>query len=130
MKKTHIFILVLAAVSIAIITSMGMDFSTYETFASAAKQPQREYQVIGYFEKDKPVEYNPATDPNHFSVYVRDKKGDVKKVICEGAPHGDMDKVEQLAMTGRMDGEVFRCSRVQMKCPSKYTKDEVGTKGS
>lgn len=126
MKKTHIFILVLAAVSIAIISSMALDFSTYETFASAAQQPTREYQVIGYFEKEKPVVYNPAKDPNHFSFYVRDKKGTVRQVICNGAPHDNMDKVEQLAMTGKMDGEVFRCSRVQMKCPSKYTKDKVG----
>src|ERR1700704_469009 len=103
MKKTHILILVLAAVSIAVITSMFLDFSTYETFASAAQQPAREYQVIGYFEKERPVVYEPEKDPNHFSFFVRDKKGEIKQVICNGAPHGNMDKVEQLAMTGKMD---------------------------
>jgi hypothetical protein len=24
-----------------------------------------------------------------------------------------------------MDGTVFRCSKIQMKCPSKYKKDQV-----
>lgn len=129
MKKTHIVLLVLAAAAIATMTIMfGKDFGTYETFASAAGKPTTDCQVIAYFEKDRPVVYDPLTDPNHFTFYARDKKGEVRKVICNGAPHGNMDKVEQLAMTGRVDGDIFRCHHVQMKCPSKYVKEGIATK--
>lgn len=127
MKKIHIVLLVLVAVAISAMTVLfGKDFGTYETFASAESNPGKDVQVIAYFEKDQPVVYDPLKDPNHFTFFAKDKKGVVRQVKCVGAPHGDMDKVEQLAMTGRMTGDVFYCTKVQMKCPSKYTKEAPG----
>ncbi len=53
MKKTHIALLVMVAVGIGIIVSMFGDFSTYETFASASKQPGKPYHIIGFWIKAK-----------------------------------------------------------------------------
>lgn len=125
MKKSHIVILVLVAAAVCIIVSMFGDFSTYETFASAAAQPGKQYHVIGYLEKEKAMEYDPVKDPNKFVFYVKDKAGNVSRVIFSGAKPTDIEKSEQIVMTGSMQGEEFRCNKIQMKCPSKYKKDQV-----
>jgi cytochrome c-type biogenesis protein CcmE len=125
MKKSHIVLLVLVAAAVCIIVSMFGDFSTYETFASAAKEPGKQYHVIGVLAKDKQMEYDPVKDPNHFVFYVEDKAGNVSKVIFNGAKPTDIEKSEQVVMMGHMDGDAFRCSRIQMKCPSKYKNDQI-----
>jgi cytochrome c-type biogenesis protein CcmE len=124
MKKTHIVLLVLVAVTVAVIVSMFGDFSTYETFASASKQPGKPYHIIGFLQKDMGMEYNPQVDPNHFTFYAKDKAGKVTKVIFNGSKPTDIEKSEQIVMKGYEDGSgVFHCSGIQMKCPSKYKKD-------
>ncbi|MBS1773251.1 MAG: cytochrome c maturation protein CcmE [Bacteroidetes bacterium] len=125
MKRTHIILLVLVAVAVTVIITMFGDFSTYETFATAAKEPGRQYHVIGYLEKSKAFEYNPQTDPNHCTFYVKDKAGNLNKVIFNGAKPTDIEKSEQIVMTGMMQGNEFHCSKIQMKCPSKYKNDQV-----
>ncbi|RYD58688.1 MAG: cytochrome c maturation protein CcmE [Sphingobacteriales bacterium] len=125
MKKTHIVLLVLVAAAVCIIVSMFGDFSTYETFASASKDPGKQYHVIGVLAQGKTMEYDPVKDPNHFIFYVQDKAGTVNKVVFNGAKPTDIEKSEQVVMTGRMEGNEFRCSKIQMKCPSKYKNDQV-----
>ncbi|MCD6064963.1 MAG: hypothetical protein K0R82_2874 [Flavipsychrobacter sp.] len=125
MKKSHIVLLVLIAAAVGIIVSMFGDFSTYETFASAAKEPGKKYHVIGVLAKGKQMEYDPVKDPNHFVFYVEDKAGQVNKVIFNGAKPTDIEKSEQVVMMGHMEGDAFRCSKIQMKCPSKYKNDQI-----
>lgn len=125
MKKSHIVLLVLVAAAVTIIVSMFGDFSTYETFASAAKEPGKKYHVIGELAKDHGMEYDPVKDPNHFTFYVADKGGNVNKVVFKGAKPTDIEKSEQIVMTGYMQDEVFHCSKIQMKCPSKYENDQI-----
>jgi cytochrome c-type biogenesis protein CcmE len=125
MKRTHIILLVLIALGVGAIVAMFGDFSTYETFASAAKNPTKKIHVIGFLEKDKTMIYDPLVDANHFTFYVKDKAGTVNQVVFNGAKPTDIEKSEQIVMMGYMDGTVFRCSKIQMKCPSKYKKDQV-----
>lgn len=125
MKKSHIVLLVLVAAAVCVIVSMFGDFSTYETFKSAAAEQGKQYHVIGFLEKDKKMTYDPKVDPNHFSFYVKDKAGNVSQVIFSGAKPMDIEKSEQIVMTGYMNGETFHCNKIQMKCPSKYEKDQV-----
>jgi cytochrome c-type biogenesis protein CcmE len=125
MKKSHILALLLVAACISVVSAMFLDFSSYETFKSAAEKPGKQYSVIGYLEKDKPMTYDPVKDPNHFFFYVKDKSGNVRQVVFNGARPTDIEKSEQVVMTGTMDGETFRCSRIQMKCPSKYKQDQI-----
>ncbi len=125
MKKTHIVLLLLVVISLSVIVSVFADFSTYETFSSASKQPGKSYYVIGNLQKDKDMEYDPVKDPNHFIFYAKDKSGNVNKVIFNGEKPRDIEKSEQIVMLGYEDAGTFHCSRIQMKCPSKYKKDMV-----
>jgi cytochrome c-type biogenesis protein CcmE len=125
MKKTQIVLLILIVVALSVLVSVFGDFSTYETFASAAKQPGKNYYVIGMLQKDKEMVYDPTKDANHFSFFAKDKAGNLNKVIFNGEKPRDIEKSEQIVMLGYLDGGTFHCSRIQMKCPSKYKKDMV-----
>lgn len=76
-------------------------------------------------QKDKDMEYDPVKDPNHFIFYAKDKAGNMNKVIFNGEKPRDIEKSEQIVMMGYQQGDAFHCSRIQMKCPSKYKKDQV-----
>lgn len=130
MKRSHIILLVLVAAAVCVIVSMFGDFSTYETFVSASKEPGKKLHVIGTLQKDKGVSYDPTIDANHCSFYVTDKAGNISKVIFNGAKPTDIEKSEQIVMMGYMDAGAFHCSRIQMKCPSKYKKDQVAVGGA
>lgn len=125
MKKTHIILLLLTAAAISVIVVMFADFSTYETFGTAAATPGKQFYVVGVLEGDKKVNYDPVADPNHCSFLAKDKSGVVRKVIFNGAKPTDIEKSEQVVMKGYMEGDQFRCSQIQMKCPSKYKNDQV-----
>src|ERR1700733_3180623 len=127
MKKIHIVFLVLIAAGIAIIATSFGDFSTYQTFESASKEPGKKLYVIGFLQKDKEMEYDPIKDPNHFIFYAKDKKGNMNKVIFNGEKPRDIEKSEQIVMMGYEDAGTFHCSKIQMKCPCKYKKDMVVT---
>lgn len=130
MKKTQIVLLVLIMGAIAVLISVFGDFSSYETFASASKRPGKNYYVIGTLEKGREMTYDPKVDANHFTFFAKDKSGKMNKVIFNGEKPRDIEKSEQIVMMGYADGEVFRCSRIQMKCPSKYKKDMVAVGSS
>jgi cytochrome c-type biogenesis protein CcmE len=130
MKKTHIVLLVLIMAAIATLISVFGDFSSYETFLSAAKKPGKSYYIIGTLAKDKEMTYDPKVDANHFIFYAKDKSGNMNKVVFNGEKPRDIEKSEQIVMMGYADGQVFHCSRIQMKCPSKYKKDMVAVGGS
>lgn len=125
MKKTHIVLLLLVVAAVAVIVSMFGDFSTYETFASAAQEQGKQYHVMGELAKDKEMVYDPIKDPNHFEFYVVDKSGAENKVVFSGAKPTDIEKSEQIVMTGYMNEGTFHCSKIQMKCPSKYENDQI-----
>jgi cytochrome c-type biogenesis protein CcmE len=131
MKKSHIVLLLLIVAAIAVIVTAFGDFSSYQTFASASKEPGKTIYVIGNLQKEKEMIYDPKTDPNHFTFYAKDKSGDMHKVIFNGEKPRDIEKSEQIVMMGYEEGGTFHCSRIQMKCPSKYKKDQVaeGNKG-
>lgn len=129
MKKTHIILLVLVAAAMTAIVSMFGDFSTYETFASASKEPGEQYHVIGQLAEGKEMVYDPVKDPNHFVFYVKDKAGTVNQVVFKGSKPTDIEKSEQVVMTGYMQDDIFHCSKIQMKCPSKYQNDQIAVAG-
>ncbi|MCL6523884.1 MAG: cytochrome c maturation protein CcmE [Thermoflavifilum sp.] len=125
MKRFHIILLVLIAAAIAVIVSLVGDFSTYETFASAARHPNKEYRVIGELDKAMPQVYEPQKDPNYFSFYMKDKAGNVRKVVYLGSRPTDFERSEQIVLTGQMRDSVFLSTQILMKCPSKYKNDQV-----
>jgi cytochrome c-type biogenesis protein CcmE len=125
MKKLHIIALVLVAASIVAIVLLSQDYTTYETFSTAKEKSGKDVKVVGNLVLDKPIEYDPKTNANLFTFYMKDKDNEVHKVIFRGAQPQDFRRSEQLVLTGKMQGNEFYSSNILMKCPSKYVDNEI-----
>src|ERR1700733_15777486 len=107
MKKTHIVILVLIAVAIAVLISFMGDLSTYETIASARQKAGKTVTIIAHLDNKQPIEYNPAKDPNYVSFHISDTLGGTAKVVYRFEKPYDLEKAERVTLKGRMNGDVF-----------------------
>ena len=125
MKKTHLALLVVIAVLIGFIVSIASDYSSYKTFSTAESNTERDFQIVGFLEKEKPIDYDPEKDANHFTFFMKDNDGQVRKVIFNGAKPQDFERSESIVLTGRMKGDEFYASKLLMKCPSKYKNKEA-----
>lgn len=130
MKKTSLILLIVIAVCVAGMVMLVGDFSTYETFATAKKKEGKEIHVIGALDTAKAVVYDPAKDANYFSFYMKDKSGVVTKVVFNGTRPTDFEKSTELVLTGKMQGDEFHCSKILMKCPSKYKEEQTAYSAS
>jgi cytochrome c-type biogenesis protein CcmE len=124
MKKIYIVAVVMIAVAIALLTNASDDMSTYSSFQEA-RESGKKVKIAGQLAKDKEMLYDPVKDPNHFTFFIRDTKGEERKVVLNAAKPQDFEKSEQIVVTGKMSGEDFVASEVLMKCPSKYKDEEV-----
>ena len=124
MKKSSIAGIVSIALAIGIIISTYADSSTYGSF-NDAKESETELHVVGKLNKEKELHYNPQQDANYFAFYMKDNQGKECKVVFNGSKPQDFERSEQIVLTGKMIGNEFHASKILMKCPSKYTKDEV-----
>ena len=123
MKPKVIVLLIMLAVAIAAIMTTYSEAEKSSTFAEADANPNETFHITGFLVKEKPMEYNPQIDPNYFSFYLKDRNGNIRKVVSTNPKQQDFERAETVNMYGRSDGEVFRASKVMQKCPSKY-KDE------
>jgi cytochrome c-type biogenesis protein CcmE len=125
MKRTHIFILVAIAISIvALIIFSANDFSTYDSIASAKQKQGVFVHLIAKLDVSQPIEYDAAKDPNYLSFYATDSLGGKTKVIYHREKPADLEKSERVVLKGKMQGEVFECKDILLKCPSKYKDDK------
>ncbi len=120
MKKSHIILLVLIAAAIVVLISYTGDLSSYETVGSAKQKPGKFLNLIVKMDKSVPVEYNPVKDPNLLKFGVQDSLGGRIMVVYHNTMPTDMEKSERLVLKGKVQGDVFECSSIVMKCPSKY----------
>jgi cytochrome c-type biogenesis protein CcmE len=125
MKKSAIIIIVLIAAAIGAIVSSYGDASTYENFTVAAENPGTEYHVVGTLDRSKEKHYDPKTDANYFTFYLIDEKGRESKVIYRAPEPQDFERSEKIVIIGKMQGDAFEASKILLKCPSKYTENEV-----
>lgn len=124
MKKSSIAGILIIALAIGIIISTYADSSTYGSFADA-KESTSELHVVGQLNKEKELFYDPQQDANYFAFYMSDNEGRESKVVFNGSKPQDFERSEQIVLTGKMVGNEFHASKILMKCPSKYTNDEV-----
>ncbi len=126
MKKSSIVGLIVIAAALAGIMSMVGDFSSYQTFATAEAKPGKEVQIIGILDTaNHTMVYDPIRDPNRFEFHATDESGITRKVVFSGTKPQDFERSERLTMTGKMVNGEFQCSKILMKCPSKYNTDQV-----
>lgn len=124
MKKIYIIAILMVAAAIVLLTSAAEDMSTYGNFSDAAAMGNR-VKISGQLSKDKEMYYNPEKDPNYFSFYMTDAKGEERKVVLLSERPQDFELSEQLVLTGSMQGDEFIATDMLMKCPSKYKDEEV-----
>lgn len=123
MKTSSIIILVLIAAAIGGLLMYSVDFSTYDTIASAKEKQGTYVHLIAKLDKSKPIEYDALKDPNYLSFYAVDSLGSSTKVVYFNPKPAELEHSERVVLKGKMDGDVFKCDNILLKCPSKY-KDE------
>jgi cytochrome c-type biogenesis protein CcmE len=124
MKKTHIIILVGIAAMIVGLLAYSVDFSTYDTVASAKQKQGKYVHLIAKLDKSHPVEYDPIKNPNYLSFHAVDSLGGQTKVIYRNSKPTDLEKSERIVMKGSMENGHFECKEILLKCPSKYKDDK------
>jgi CcmE len=119
MKKIHIILLIGIAGAIALLVSF-LDLTTFETIAVAKQNPGKFYHVAARVDTTEKFEYDPKKDPNFCRFTVVDTNGHKMQVVYRQEKIKDMEKVTRLVMSGKFTGDFFDCTRIQLKCPSKY----------
>jgi cytochrome c-type biogenesis protein CcmE len=123
MKTSHIFILIGIAIAIGALLMYSVDFSTYDTIESARQKQGKYVHLIARLDKTQPVLYDAIKDPNYLSFYAVDSLGSSTRVIYRNAKPAELEHSERVVLKGKMQGDVFECDNILLKCPSKY-KDE------
>jgi len=124
MKRTHIIILIGMASLIIGLLVFSVDFSTYDTIASARKKEGRFVHLIARLDTSQPIIYDAINNPNFLSFYAVDSLGSRTKVIYHNSKPADLEKSERIVLKGSMQNDVFECKDILLKCPSKYKDDK------
>ena len=124
MKTINIIILVVIAAAIGALLMFSVDFSTYDTIASARQKQGKYVHLIAKLDKSEPVIYDALKDPNYLSFYAVDSLGSKTQVIYHNAKPAELEHSERVVLKGKMKGEIFECDNILLKCPSKYKDDK------
>lgn len=129
MKKIHIVTLVTIATAIAyMLITLSKDLTTYDTIASAKQKQGKFIHLIAQLDRSKDIEYNPVVDPNFLVFYAVDSLGGKTKVVYHNTKPPELEMSERIVMKGKMNGDVFECKEILLKCPSKYKDDPLQQK--
>lgn len=124
MKRTHIVMLVAIAMAIGALLMLSTDFSTYDTIDSARQKQGKFVHVIAKLDKSVPLEYDPANNPNYLAFTAVDSLGGKTKVVYRNTKPAELEHSERVVLKGKMQGEIFECKDILLKCPSKYKDDK------
>lgn len=123
MKKIHIVILILIIAGISGMSFFIKDLTTYETFATAKEKKEKFVVVKVKLDKETPIEYDQLKNPNLTVFFAIDQDGKRSKVVYNNAKPTDIERSEGIDLNGYMRDGHFECTKLQMKCPSKYKDD-------
>ncbi len=124
MKTSHIIILVAIAIAIGGLLMYSVDFSTYDTIQSAKNKQGKYVHLIARLDKKQPIQYDAIKDPNYLSFYATDSLGSSTKVVYKNTKPAELEQSERIVLKGKMNGDVFECDNILLKCPSKYKDDK------
>lgn len=132
MKKSHILIIIVIAAAIGILVSTAGDASTYvgfgEAYEMATAGNKKDIHVVGELTKDgagNVIGIEPGLDRVSFSFILVDENGKKQKVEYHEPMPQDFTKSEKVVVIGRYEGDVFKASKILLKCPSKYQEQNV-----
>lgn len=127
MKLSHIAIIVFLAAATAFLVAGYGNSSEYVSFSHAFSNQDKEFHVVGFLEKSKPMEYNPQQNASKFTFYMRDTLGEVRKVNFNEPKPNDFERSDRIVVIGKAEGEAFDASKILLKCPSKYNDAKLET---
>jgi cytochrome c-type biogenesis protein CcmE len=127
-KRTYIIVLFFIAICIGVVASQLGNVSSYAHFGDRKLKAGKEVRLKGTLATNQPVVYDPVVDPNSFSFYLVDEKGEVGKVVCFDEKPRDFEKSDEIVITGTQKDDVFYASDLLVKCPSKYVEEEIEKK--
>lgn len=116
--------LIAIAFAIGALLLLSVDFSTYDTIDSARKKQGKFVHLIAKLDKTVPLDYDPAKNPNYLSFTATDSLGGSTKVVYHNTKPADLEQSERVVLKGKMQGDVFECKEILLKCPSKYKDDK------
>jgi len=132
MKKSHILIIVAIAAAVAILMSTAEEASSYVTFNEAyqlaSNGKTKDIHVVGELKKDaagKVVGIEEGLDRVSFSFIMIDDNGKEQKVTYNEPMPADFIRSEKVVVIGSYSGDVFKASKILLKCPSKYQEENV-----
>ena len=132
MKKSHIFVIVIIAIAVAIIVSSTEDASTYVTFNEAYELAttgqSNSIHVVGELTKDgqgKVIGIAPGEDKVSFSFTMIDEAGKEQRVIYNQPMPQDFIRSEKVVVIGNFQGDDFYAEKILLKCPSKYQEQKI-----
>ena len=126
MKKSSILFLLVIVVTILMLLTLMDNVGTYEAFESTKTQAGYKVHVVGFYNKEKGVNYQPEVDPNSFRFFMSDTLGVEMEVKCYKEVPQDFEKSERVVIIGQLkEPKLFHAEDILLKCPSKYV-DENG----
>jgi cytochrome c-type biogenesis protein CcmE len=132
MKKSHLVVIVVIAAAIGILVSTAGDASTYvafnEAYEMASAGNKKDIHVVGELTKDASgniTGIEPGVDKVSFSFMLVDENGKRQKVEFDEPMPQDFTKSEKVVVIGRYEGDIFKASKILLKCPSKYQEQNV-----
>jgi cytochrome c-type biogenesis protein CcmE len=132
MKKSHIFLILVIAVAIALVISTGNDASTYVTFKDAYQMASNgnssQIHVVGELKKDNlgnVVGIYEGADKVSFTFIMIDDQQKEQIVQYNQPMPADFTKSEKVVVIGSYQGDNFIAEKILLKCPSKYQEDTI-----
>ncbi len=120
MKRSHLVLLLLTAglvgTLIATLTSTARSVSFTEALAGEADS----YKVSGTLVREEPVVYDPQVNFSVTEFTMRDRSGNVARVLLHEPKPTGLEQSESIDLYGHFEGDDFHADRMLMKCPSKY----------
>lgn len=123
MKTIHIVILVFIVMAIAGLSTFIGGLTTYDTIETAKNKPGKFVHMVAKVDRSQPIEYDGLKNPNYLSFTAVDSLGSSIKVVYYNAKPDNLERSEKLVLKGAMQGGLFECKEILMKCPSKYKED-------
>lgn len=121
MKTSHIvLIIIVAVVGIGAIVSLMSESRSYGDFPTAMENPGKSYDIIGTLDTTRAITYDAMVNPDEFSFYMYDDRGNHSLVRVSKPKPQDFEKSTSVVVSGYMEGDAFMGSSVLLKCPSKY----------
>lgn len=126
MKKSHIAALLVMVIALGAVISTLYRADTYSSFSEARNYPGRDVQIIGTLVPDEPIREQLIDGRQVLSFSLRDRDGVESQVRYFGPKPMDFERSDQVVLIGRYTGdEGFVAGSLLLKCPSKYSPDDM-----